>query len=155
MAILEVGLGGRLDATNCVPSPVVTGISSLGFDHMEILGYTLPVSQAAVPWALSGRQESRVSPSCWCAASCSCCCHRPSGCLLQEIAREKAGIFKPGVPALTVQQPADAHAALQVGAAVRLSWACVLLCLHAEKGSGCAAGSRRCGGGATHSRTRL
>ena len=37
MAILEVGLGGRLDATNCVPSPVVTGISSLGFDHMEIL----------------------------------------------------------------------------------------------------------------------
>ena len=44
MAILEVGLGGRLDATNCVPSPVVTGISSLGFDNMEILGYTLPVS---------------------------------------------------------------------------------------------------------------
>lgn len=42
VAILEVGLGGRLDATNVVPSPVVCGISSLGFDHMELLGYTLP-----------------------------------------------------------------------------------------------------------------
>jgi folylpolyglutamate synthase/dihydropteroate synthase len=32
----------------------------------------------------------------------------------QEIAREKAGIFKPGVPALSVPQPPDAMAALQV-----------------------------------------
>lgn len=60
-----------------------------------------------------------MSCSCWCTASCSCCCNKPSLCLLQEIAREKAGIFKPGVPALTVQQPADAHAALQVGAVVQ------------------------------------
>lgn len=43
MAILEVGLGGRLDATNCIPAPVVCGISSLGFDHMELLGNTLKV----------------------------------------------------------------------------------------------------------------
>lgn len=43
VAILEVGLGGRLDATNCVPAPVVCGISSLGFDHMELLGNTLRV----------------------------------------------------------------------------------------------------------------
>ena len=73
VAILEVGIGGRLDATNCISAPAVCGISSLGFDHMELLGHTLP-----------------------------------------EIAREKAGIFKPGVPAFTVPQPSDALAALHV-----------------------------------------
>ncbi len=41
-AVLEVGLGGRLDATNVVQEPYVCGISPLGFDHMEILGHTLP-----------------------------------------------------------------------------------------------------------------
>lgn len=45
VAILEVGLGGRLDATNCVPQPVVCGISALGYDHMELLGNTLSVCQ--------------------------------------------------------------------------------------------------------------
>ncbi|KAL1196978.1 Folylpolyglutamate synthase [Cardamine amara subsp. amara] len=40
-AILEVGLGGKFDATNAVQKPVVCGISSLGYDHMEILGDTL------------------------------------------------------------------------------------------------------------------
>ncbi|KAK4487833.1 hypothetical protein RD792_003569 [Penstemon davidsonii] len=41
VAILEVGLGGKFDATNVVESPVVCGIASLGYDHMEILGNTL------------------------------------------------------------------------------------------------------------------
>ncbi|KAH7677159.1 Tetrahydrofolate synthase protein [Dioscorea alata] len=41
VAILEVGLGGGLDATNVVRRPVVCGITSLGMDHMEILGDTL------------------------------------------------------------------------------------------------------------------
>ncbi|KAL0842696.1 hypothetical protein Bca101_015941 [Brassica carinata] len=41
VAILEVGLGGRLDSTNSVRKPVVCGISSLGYDHMDILGDTL------------------------------------------------------------------------------------------------------------------
>ena len=72
VAILEVGLGGRLDATNCVKTPVVCGVTPLGFDHMELLGYTLP-----------------------------------------EIAREKAGIFKPSCPAYTTVQREDAAAALQ------------------------------------------
>lgn len=72
VAIIEVGLGGRLDSTNCIRNPVVCGIAALGFDHMNILGHTLP-----------------------------------------EIAREKAGIFKPGAPAFTVTQPPDAMAALQ------------------------------------------
>lgn len=37
-AILETGLGGRLDATNVIPNPVVSIITSIGMDHMEILG---------------------------------------------------------------------------------------------------------------------
>ncbi|XP_063937261.1 folylpolyglutamate synthase isoform X7 [Daucus carota subsp. sativus] len=41
VVILEVGLGGKFDATNVVQSPIVCGISSLGYDHMEILGNTL------------------------------------------------------------------------------------------------------------------
>jgi dihydrofolate synthase/folylpolyglutamate synthase len=55
-AILEVGLGGRLDSTN-VCLPVVSVITSISFDHMKQLGNTL-----------------------------------------SSIAREKAGIIKPGVP---------------------------------------------------------
>lgn len=39
--VLEVGLGGRLDSTNVVPGPTVTGIATLGLDHVHILGPTL------------------------------------------------------------------------------------------------------------------
>lgn len=35
--IIEVGLGGRLDATNVIPSPAVAGIASLGIDHEAFL----------------------------------------------------------------------------------------------------------------------
>ena len=59
-AVLEVGLGGRLDATNVVSSPLVTVITNIGLDHTELLGETLG-----------------------------------------EIAGEKAGIVKPGVPCVT------------------------------------------------------
>ena len=40
IAVLETGLGGRLDATNTV-SPLVTVITPISFDHMEYLGHTL------------------------------------------------------------------------------------------------------------------
>ena len=40
IAVLEVGLGGRLDATN-VAQPFVTAITSIGFDHQAQLGDTL------------------------------------------------------------------------------------------------------------------
>jgi dihydrofolate synthase/folylpolyglutamate synthase len=56
MAVLEVGLGGRLDSTN-VCLPAVSVITSISFDHMRQLGSSLA-----------------------------------------QIAREKAGIVKPGVP---------------------------------------------------------
>ncbi|XP_020585782.1 folylpolyglutamate synthase-like isoform X2 [Phalaenopsis equestris] len=71
VAILEVGLGGRFDSTNVVKEPVVTGITSLGMDHMEILGDTI-----------------------------------------EKISFEKAGIFKPHVPAFTVPQCSEAMSVL-------------------------------------------
>jgi dihydrofolate synthase/folylpolyglutamate synthase len=56
VAVVEVGLGGRLDGTNVIV-PVVAAITSVGLDHTDVLGDTI-----------------------------------------EEIAREKAGIAKPGVP---------------------------------------------------------
>ena len=59
VAVVEVGLGGRLDSTNVLEKPSLTIVTTIGLDHCALLGNTLP-----------------------------------------EIAAEKAGIFKPGVPAL-------------------------------------------------------
>ena len=41
VAILEVGLGGRLDATNVVRRPVITAVTRLDYDHVQVLGDTL------------------------------------------------------------------------------------------------------------------
>jgi dihydrofolate synthase/folylpolyglutamate synthase len=41
LAVLEVGLGGRLDATNVIPPPRVAAISRVAFDHVAELGDTL------------------------------------------------------------------------------------------------------------------
>ena len=70
-AIIEVGLGGRLDATNVIESPLVTGIAALGIDHQQFLGASLT-----------------------------------------EIATEKAGIAKPGVPLVVLSQAEEAEAAI-------------------------------------------
>src|SRR6185503_5398435 len=40
VALIEVGLGGRLDSTNVV-DPLSAGVTSIGWDHMEYLGHTL------------------------------------------------------------------------------------------------------------------
>ncbi len=40
--VMEVGLGGRLDATNVVPQPGVCVITSISYDHTDVLGTTLP-----------------------------------------------------------------------------------------------------------------
>lgn len=58
IAVIETGLGGRLDATNVI-TPLVAGVATIGIDHVEYLGATR-----------------------------------------EEIAFEKAGIFKPAVPAV-------------------------------------------------------
>jgi dihydrofolate synthase/folylpolyglutamate synthase len=58
--VLEVGLGGRFDATSVVSAPIATAIVTVGLDHQHILGNTI-----------------------------------------EEIAAEKAGIIKDGVPLVT------------------------------------------------------
>ena len=67
LLILEVGLGGRLDATNVVSRPALSVITPIALDHTEWLGATV-----------------------------------------EQIAREKAGILKPGVRAVISQQPFEA-----------------------------------------------
>ena len=42
VVLLETGMGGRLDATNVVSRPICTVIGSIGYDHMQYLGTTLP-----------------------------------------------------------------------------------------------------------------
>lgn len=42
VTVLEVGLGGRLDATNVIDAPMVCVIASISLDHTEILGETIP-----------------------------------------------------------------------------------------------------------------
>lgn len=59
IAVIEVGLGGLLDSTNVI-TPVVSGITTIGLDHIDILGSTI-----------------------------------------EEIAAQKAGIIKPGIPVVT------------------------------------------------------
>ncbi len=75
LCVLEVGLGGRGDATNVTPSPAACAITSISLDHRELLGDTLAV-----------------------------------------IAREKAGIMKPGVPVAIGEQPAEVAAVLRAEA---------------------------------------
>ena len=53
LAIIETGLGGRLDASNVV-QPEVSAITSIGFDHMDILGSTLG--------AIAGEKAGIIKP---------------------------------------------------------------------------------------------
>ena len=69
-AVIETGLGGRLDSTNVI-RPLVSGVTSIGIDHTEYLG------------------ETR-----------------------EEIAAEKAGIFKRGVPAVIGERDSSIRALL-------------------------------------------
>lgn len=41
VAVLEVGLGGRLDSTNVIRSPLVTSVCAIGYDHTDRLGTTI------------------------------------------------------------------------------------------------------------------
>lgn len=64
VAIVEVGLGGRLDSTNVI-TPLVSVITNIGWDHMDILGDTLEgiagekagIIKEAVPVVVSERQR--------------------------------------------------------------------------------------------------
>ncbi len=54
MVVLEVGLGGRLDATNVIQPPLVAAITNIGLDHTAILGDTLPAIAAEKAGILKG-----------------------------------------------------------------------------------------------------
>ncbi len=71
VAVIEVGLGGRLDATNVV-HPVLSVLTSISYDHTHLLGNTLT-----------------------------------------EIAGEKAGIIKPGIPVVSAPQVEEARRVIQ------------------------------------------
>ncbi|MDE6603548.1 MAG: bifunctional folylpolyglutamate synthase/dihydrofolate synthase [Lachnospiraceae bacterium] len=72
--VLETGLGGRLDATNVVEEKKLCVITSIGYDHMEYLGDTLPliagekagIMRPGVPVVYPDRQEdvTRVIEAC-------------------------------------------------------------------------------------------
>jgi dihydrofolate synthase / folylpolyglutamate synthase len=70
LAVIEVGLGGRLDATNVI-TPMAAAITSIDFDHQDLLGGTL-----------------------------------------EAIAREKAGVIKPGIPVIVGPVPSEAAAVI-------------------------------------------
>lgn len=95
VCIIEVGLGGRLDATNVLEQPAVCGIAQLGLDHQAFLG-------------------DRI----------------------EQIAAEKAGIAKAGVPLVTQHYPAaQSNEVGRVARAVGALWL--------EKGGGWEASSYR------------
>jgi len=65
IAVIEVGLGGRLDSTNVI-TPELSLITNISFDHMALLGNTLPkiafekagIIKQGVPVIISERQEA-------------------------------------------------------------------------------------------------
>ncbi len=54
VAVVEVGLGGRLDATNVIPTPVLSIITPIAFDHQERLGSTIQ----SIAWEKAGILKS-------------------------------------------------------------------------------------------------
>lgn len=69
LLVLEVGLGGRFDATSVVPRPAATAIASISMDHMEFLGNTLAkiafekagIIRPGVPCATGAQQAEALS----------------------------------------------------------------------------------------------
>lgn len=62
VAVIEVGLGGRLDSTNII-NPIVSLITNIGFDHMNLLGQTLPQIAAEKAGIIKARIPVVISQS--------------------------------------------------------------------------------------------
>ena len=56
-AIIECGIGGQYDSTNVILTPTVTAITSIGLDHVDMLGTTI----AAIAWQKAGIMKSGAS----------------------------------------------------------------------------------------------
>ncbi|WP_171818474.1 bifunctional folylpolyglutamate synthase/dihydrofolate synthase [Pyxidicoccus fallax] len=80
VAVLETGLGGRLDATTAA-SPVVTAITPVSFDHMEYLGHTLA--------AIAGEKAGILKPGVPCVVA------RQEPEALEAIVRKAEGLGAP------------------------------------------------------------
>ncbi|MDE7203786.1 MAG: bifunctional folylpolyglutamate synthase/dihydrofolate synthase [Lachnospiraceae bacterium] len=86
IAILETGLGGRLDTTNVVKNPVVTVITEIGLDHMAYLGNTIDkiasekagIIKDGVPVVFSDRRKAVSDIIRDKAAKLHCECHAVS-----------------------------------------------------------------------------
>lgn len=82
IAVIETGLGGRLDSTNVI-TPVVSVITNIGFDHMQFLGNTLPeiaaekagIIKPEVPVVLGEKQAETFPVFLQRAASCNTSCY--------------------------------------------------------------------------------
>lgn len=98
VAVIEVGLGGRLDTTNVI-TPALSVITSISLEHTAILGDTIA-----------------------------------------QIAHDKAGIIKPGVPAVSAPQLPDATSVIrsvadELGAPLTVvgrDWTCALTAMHPD-----------------------
>ncbi len=62
VAVVEVGLGGRLDATNVLTAPLVSVITPLSLDHTAVLGNTLPEIAAEKGGIIKERRPVVVAP---------------------------------------------------------------------------------------------
>lgn len=62
VVLLEVGLGGRLDATNVVPCPALSIITPVGIDHCEFLGATLSAIAVEKSGILKARCPAVIAP---------------------------------------------------------------------------------------------
>jgi dihydrofolate synthase/folylpolyglutamate synthase len=82
--ILEVGLGGRLDATNVIDEPLVTGITNLALDHQQFLGNGLP--------DIAGEKAAIAKPG----VPLLTQLYPPAiGSRIEEVARERGAIWLP------------------------------------------------------------
>jgi len=89
-AVLEVGLGGRLDATNVV-DPVASAVTSIGFDHEEYLGETLDAIAREKAGVMRGGRVTVLGPD---------LDPRARAALLEEGARRGARLVEaPALPA--------------------------------------------------------
>ena len=61
VAIMEVGMGGLLDSTN-VCQPILTGITTIGLDHQDLLGSTLEEITAQKAGIIKAGQQVVVGP---------------------------------------------------------------------------------------------
>lgn len=82
IAVVEVGLGGRLDATNVVSAPLVSIITPIAFDHMHYLGNTIEAIAAEKAGILKVGSELVLA-------------HQPFAAARQVIREKAAGLAVP------------------------------------------------------------